>query len=84
MVPNFSRDIVRSALTVFKNKGKLEPSDLGAIFATQMETDTTLDKFTNALETLKKYPKEHEYFKKQIILMQKNFTRSAKSIDDKS
>jgi len=79
--PNFNTNIVTITLTALKNKGKLEPSDLGAIFATQMETDTTPDKFTNALETLKKYPKEHENFKKQIALIQENLAKAAEIIN---
>lgn len=82
MAPNLSQNIITITLTALKNKGKLEPSDLGAIFATQMETNTTLDKFTNALETLKKYPKEHENFKKQIALMRKNLAKVAKIINN--
>jgi hypothetical protein len=79
--PNFNTNIVTITLTALKNKGKLEPSDLGAIFATQMETDTTPDKFTNALETLKKYPKEHENLKKQIALIQENLAKAAEIIN---
>jgi hypothetical protein len=81
MAPNLNPNIVTITLTALKNKGKLEPSDLGAIFATQMETDTTLDKFTNALETLKKYPKEHENFKKQIALIQENLAKAVEIIN---
>ena len=81
IIPNFNPDIVRIALTAFKNKGKLEPVDLGTIFFTQMDTDTTYDKFANALEIMEKYPKEHKRFKEQLTLMRKNFNRLSKIIN---
>jgi hypothetical protein len=81
IIPNFNPDIVRIALTALKNKGKLEPVDLGTIFFTQMDTNATHDKFANALEIMKKYPKEHKHFKQQITQMRKNFNILSKIIN---
>lgn len=80
MAPHLNRDIFRIFLNAFKSKGKLEPVDLGTILFTQMETDTTPEKLVNALETMKKYPKEYKHFKEQISRIQENFSKLTKII----
>jgi len=53
-------------------------SSLGLLSA---RADTTYDKFANALEVMKKYPKEHKRFKEQLTLMRRNFNRLSKIIN---
>jgi hypothetical protein len=69
MAPNLNRDIFRiflRSIDALKSKDTLEPVDLGTIFFTQMDTDTTFKKLFKALETMKKYPKEYKHFKEQF------------------
>jgi hypothetical protein len=80
MAPHLNRDIFRIFLNAFKSKGKLEPVDLGTILFTQAETDTSSEKLVNALETMKKYPKEYKHLKEQISQIQENFSKLAKII----
>jgi hypothetical protein len=80
MAPNLNLDIFRIFLTALKNKGTLEPVDLGTIFFTQMQTDMTLEKLVKALETMKKYPKEYKHFREQISQIQENLNKIAKMI----
>jgi hypothetical protein len=80
MAPNLNLDIFRIFLTALKSKGTLSPVDLGTIFFTQMDTDTTFEKLVKALETMKKYPKEYKHFKEQISRIQENFSKLAKII----
>jgi hypothetical protein len=75
MAPQLNRDIFRIFLSALKSKGKLDPADLGAILFTQMETDVTPDKLFKALDTMKKYPKEYQRFKKQVVQMKENLTK---------
>jgi hypothetical protein len=75
MAPHLNRDIFRIFLSALKSKGKLDPADLGAILFTQMETNVTPDKLFKALDTMKKYPKEHQRFKKQVVQMKENLTK---------
>ena len=78
MAPHLNRDIFRILLTTFQSKGKLEPVDLGTMFFTQMETDTTLEQMVKTVETMKKYPKEYQRFKELLSRMQEHFDKLAK------
>jgi hypothetical protein len=51
------------------------------LFNSPARADTTYDKFANALEVMKKYPKEHKRFKEQLTLMRRNFNRLSKIIN---
>jgi hypothetical protein len=80
MVPYFNIDVVRIAHTALRNKGKLEPADLGTIFFTQADTNTTFDILLKALATMRKYPKMYEPFKQQFSRLKRNFNKLAKVI----
>lgn len=80
MAPYFNVRIFKIFLTALRTKGKLELADLISIMITQMETDAPMKTFIRALETLRKYPKEYQYFKQNITQMQENFNKLMETV----
>lgn len=80
MAPHLDVEIFRYALTTVRTKGKLEPADIVYIMITPMQTDTTMEKFIQALEAYRKYPKQYKQFKQKIAEMQENFNKLVKEI----
>jgi len=75
IAPKLSPEVFRIGYSAIKSKGKLEPIDLAAILFTQMQTETHIQTFKDAIEILKRYPKEHKSFKQQVEKMSKNLNR---------
>lgn len=81
IIPNFNPDIIKIILTDLKNKGKLEPTTLTTIMFTQADSNATYDKFANALEIMKEYPKWYKDFKEYLTVWRKNLNKLSKIIN---
>jgi len=75
IAPKLDPRIFRIGYSALKNKGKLEPADLIAIFVTQMETQIQHKALAETLAVLKRYPKQHRLFKEKVDKMIENLTR---------
>ncbi|MGB9915623.1 MAG: hypothetical protein ACPLOC_08800 [Candidatus Bathyarchaeales archaeon] len=67
----FTPDVQKIAFASIKSKGKLEIIDLFNILFIQMEVEPDFNKFREALNLLKKYPKACETFKQNLEIWNK-------------
>ena len=75
IAPKLNPKVFEIGYSAVKTKGKLEPIDLATILFTQMQTETPIQAFREAVEILKKYPKQYNSFKEQIKQMFDNLSR---------
>lgn len=80
MAPYLNPNIFKIALTTLKTKGKLEPTDLISIMIMQMQIDTPMTAFIQALQILRSHPKEYEQFKQKITQTRENFSKLSEII----
>lgn len=75
IAPKLNPEVFRIGYSAIKSKGKLEPIDLATILFTQMQTETHTQVFKQAIEILKRYPKEHKSFRQQIEKLSENLNQ---------
>jgi DNA-binding MarR family transcriptional regulator len=75
IMPIFGLDAFKLVCSAFAKKGKLEDSDKGEIFATQMQNKFTPEEASKFADVLNRYPEQQkpfvEAFKKMNINMEK-------------
>jgi len=80
IAPKLNLEVFEIGYLAVKAKGKLEPIDLATILFTQMQTGTSIQTFREAIEILKKYPKQYKSFKERVEQMFENLRRLKETI----
>ena len=80
IAPKLNPEVFGIGYSAVKTKGKLEPIDLATILFTQMQTETPRQAFKEAVEILKKYPKQYKSFKERVEQMFESLKRLKETI----